>query len=310
MPAKPRATRETVVQLKISSRLTWSQIVKQTGVKERTAKRWWQQWRDDRKLDHNIQPGRPRSVRIPRNIKRIARASKGKKRISIRKLVKRLDGVGSRSTGHRMLRGDLGYKLVRIKKRVKLTASQKDHRLRTAKFQLANNVKIEDVAFSDEKRFLLNPKPGRHEYVWTDDVHEESVYSDTPKYSSGSVEVWGAITFYGKVDLVFIERPMEKGAKRKFKAEDYIGQILEKRVPQLDKLFKEHGHNEWWFQQDRDSKHTAKKTQDWLQRYVPHFVKKNQWPANSPDINLIENLWKQMDDAVKSRQATTLNGLK
>jgi hypothetical protein len=90
---------------------------------------------------------------------------------------------------HRILRNDLGYKPVRIKKRVKLTASQKDHRLKNAKFQLANNVKIKDLAFSDEKRFLLNPKPGRHEYVWTDDVHEESVYNDSPKYSSGSLEV-------------------------------------------------------------------------------------------------------------------------
>lgn len=32
--------------------------------------------------------------------------------------------------------------------------------------------------------------------------------------------------------------------------------------------------------------------------------------ANSPDLNLIENLWKQMDDAVKMRRPTTLKGLK
>ncbi len=211
---------------------------------------------------------------------------------------------------HRILREDLGYKPVRIKKRVKLTESHKDHRLDNAKFQLAIGVKMEDVAFSDEKRFLLNPKPGRHDYVWTDDLDKESVYKDSPKYSSGSVEVWGAITFYGKVDLVFIERPIVKGARRKFKAQDYIDQILEKRVPQLDKIFKENGHNQWWFQQDGDSKHTAKVTQDWLKLHVPRFVTKDEWPANSPDINLIENLWKQMDDAVKGRHATTLKGLK
>lgn len=157
---------------------------------------------------------------------------------------------------------------------------------------------------------MLNPKPGRHDYVWTDDIHDESVYSDTPKYSSGSVEVWGAITFYGKVDLVFIERPIVKGSKRKFRAQDYIDQILEKRVPQLNRLFKENNENEWWFQQDGDSKHTAKVTQDWLVNHVPHFIQKDRWPANSPDLNLIENLWKQMDDAVKSRHATTINGLK
>lgn len=40
------------------------------------------------------------------------------------------------------------------------------------------------------------------------------------------------------------------------------------------------------------------------------FVKKDEWPANSPDINLIENVWKQMDDALKARHATSLKGLK
>ena len=157
---------------------------------------------------------------------------------------------------------------------------------------------------------MLNPKPGHHDYVWMDDVHEELVYSDCPKYSSRSVEVWGTITFYGKIDLVFIEHSIVQGGKRKFKAQDYVDQILEKKVPQLDELFKKNSENEWWFQQDGDSKYTFKIAQDWLQLHVPHFVKKDECPANGHDINLIEHLWKQMDDAVKARHATILKVLK
>ena len=142
-------------------------------------------------------------------------------------MAKCLNDAGSPSTVYRALRFDLGYKPVRIKKIVKLTESHKEHRLDNAKFQLKNHVKIEDVAFSDEKQFLLNLKPGHHDYVWTDDVHEESVCSDCPKYSSRSVKVWGAITFYGKIDLVFIEHSMVQGVKRKFKAQDYVDLILE-----------------------------------------------------------------------------------
>ena len=37
---------------------------------------------------------------------------------------------------------------------------------------------------------------------------------------------------------------------------------------------------------------------------------KSQWSANSPDLNLIENLWKQMNNPVKMRQPTTIKGLK
>jgi hypothetical protein len=144
-----------------------------------------------------------------------------------------------------VLKENFKYKSVRIKKRVKLTASQKDHRLKTAKFQLENMVNIENVAFSDEKRFLLDPRPEHYDYVWTDNIHEESVFCDTPKYSSGSVEVWRAIIFYGKVDLVFIERPIKKKIKKKFTAQNYVDEILAKRIPQLNSIFKRNGYTDW-----------------------------------------------------------------
>ena len=80
-------------------------------------------------------------------------------------MAKCLNDAGSPSTVYRALRFDLEYKPLQIKKRVKLTESHKEHRLDNAKFQHKNHVKIEDVAFSDEKQFLLNPKPGHHDYV-------------------------------------------------------------------------------------------------------------------------------------------------
>ena len=51
------------------------------------------------------------------------------------------------------------------------------------------------------------------------------------------------------------------------------------------------------FIQDGTPAHTAKATQQWCKKNLPHFIKKDEWPANSPDLNPIKNLWSIIDEA-------------
>ncbi len=56
-------------------------------------------------------------------------------------------------------------------------------------------------------------------------------------------------------------------------------------LPSADKLY---GDADFIFQQDLAPAHTAKGIKSW---FNGHGVTVLDWPANSPDLNPIENIW-------------------
>ncbi len=60
------------------------------------------------------------------------------------------------------------------------------------------------------------------------------------------------------------------------------------------------------FQQDNDPKHTAKITKEWLHN---NSVTVLEWPSQSPDLNPIEHIWRDLKMAVHQRLPSNLTEL-
>ncbi len=86
--------------------------------------------------------------------------------------------------------------------------------------------------------------------------------------------IWGAMSSVGVGPLCFL--------KTNITAPVYQDILEHFMLPSADQLFKD---ADFIFQQDLATAHTAKSTKSWLN---DHGVGVLDWPANSPDLNPIE----------------------
>ena len=137
--------------------------------------------------------------------------------------------------------------------------------------------------FSDEKTFQLFGHP-HNRYIWApeaSDVPAQASVKHPPK-----LHVWAGMSYNGKTELYMFKGNMD--------AEFYEGILKERLLPDAARMF---GGRPWVFQQDGDPKHNSARVQAWLRDNV-RFLAKGDWPANSPDLNPMENLWAYLQQRV------------
>jgi len=153
------------------------------------------------------------------------------------------------------------------------------------------------VIFSDETSVEIG-KQSRQVKVW---CHPDERYNSkclVPSFKSGqrSVMAWGCFVGEIKGPLVFCNEYKEK--KEKIKAKTYL-KILENNFIPFHNMARPLVGQNLVFQQNNAPIHTAQKVTKWFKEKK---IETMDWPACSPDLNPIENIWKLLKDNVQKRE--------
>lgn len=151
------------------------------------------------------------------------------------------------------------------------------------------------MIFSDEKKFNLDGPDGFAHY-WHD-LRKEKRYFASRNFGGGSLMVWGAFSGVGKLELAFVSCRMT--------SQDYVKVLTDHLLPFRQRFRR----IKFIFQQDNAPIHVSNVTMNWFQAKNVDVM---SWPARSPDLNPMENVWGIIVRRVyeNNRQFETIEELK
>lgn len=176
----------------------------------------------------------------------------------------------------------------------KTTVMSEEIKKKRLEFAIKNkNRKWSTILFCDETSIELQPCINSKNNIQYATSRNQVKPFQTFKHPM-KVHVSAGISWYGKTDVhIFTDN---------LNADLYVQILQNTIIPCANDIF---GDLKWTLLQDNDPKHKSKKVVDFLQSQNIDFIKSNEWPSYSPDLNAIENIWSILKQNIAKRNPKT-----